>query len=86
MTERKHSALFRYIESLQGDRSWGAMLDAGTGANSLRWVSGLATDRWTAVTCSAGEADRTRDAVKTAMRPQDEIVLGNWADASLQKD
>jgi len=62
------------------------MLDAGTGANSLRWVAGLATTRWTAVTCSAGEADRTREAINTAMRPQDQIVLGNWADAGLLKD
>ncbi len=85
MTERKHSALFRYIERLQGERPWGAMLDAGTGVNSIRWVAGLATERWTAVTCSAGEADRARDAIKDAQRPQDRIVLGNWADAGLLK-
>lgn len=86
MTERKHSALFRYIERLQRGRPWGAMLDAGTGPNSIRWVSGLATERWTAVTCSSGEADRTRDAIIAAQRPQDRIVLGNWADAGLLKD
>ena len=85
MTGQKHSALFRYIERLQGDRPWGAMLDAGTGVNSIRWVAGLATTRWTAVTCSAGEADRARDAIKGAERPQDRIVLGNWADAGLLK-
>ncbi|MEM9618900.1 MAG: class I SAM-dependent methyltransferase [Pseudomonadota bacterium] len=86
MTKRKHSALFRYIERLQGERPWGAMLDAGTGPNSIRWVAGLATERWTAVTCSAGEADRARNAIIAAQRPQDRIVLGNWADAGLLKD
>lgn len=86
LAERKHSGLFRYIERLQGERPWGAMLDAGTGPNSIRWVSGLATERWTAVTCSAGEADRMRDAIIVAQRPQDRIVLGNWADAGLLKD
>ncbi len=85
MTKRKQSALFHYIERLQGERPWGAMLDAGTGINSIRWVSGLATTRWTAVTCSQGEAERTRNSISDAQRPQDRIVLGNWADAELLK-
>lgn len=85
MTARKHSALFRYIEQLQGERDWGEMLDAGTGVNSISWMAGLATERWTAVTCSASEADQARKAVEGAERPQDQIVLGNWADAQLLK-
>ena len=84
MKERKHSALYRCVERLHGERPWGVMLDAGTGVNSIRWVAGLATDRWTAVTGSAGEADRARNAI-TTQRPQDRIVLGNWADAQLLK-
>ena len=82
---RTHSTLYRYIESLHGERPWGAMLDAGTGVNSIRWVSGLTTERWTAVTGSAGEAARARNAIKAALRQQDQIVLGNWADAELLK-
>ncbi|MEM9495260.1 MAG: class I SAM-dependent methyltransferase [Pseudomonadota bacterium] len=85
MKKQKHSALLRHIESLQGERPWGAMLDAGTGVNSLRWVSGLASERWTAVTGSAGEAERARGAIGAALRPQDRIVLGNWADPDLLK-
>ena len=85
MNKRKHSALYRYIERLHGDRPWGAMLDAGTGVNSIRWVAELATESWTAVTGSEGEADRARTAVRAAQRPQDRIVLGNWADAGLLK-
>jgi len=85
VTERKHSALFRYIERLQGDRPWGTMLDAGTGVKSIRWVAELPTERWTAVTCSASEADQARNAIIAVQRPQDQIVLGNWADAKLLK-
>ena len=80
---RKHSELFRHIERLQEGRAWGSMLDAGTGPNSIRWVSELKTDSWAAVTCSAGEADRARDAIDGQQRPQDRIVLGNWANAEL---
>ena len=85
MKGRKLSGLYRHIERLQGERPWGAMLDAGTGVNSIRWVAGLATTCWTAVTCSAGEADRARNAIGEAERPKDRIVLGNWADAELLK-
>ncbi|MEM9839457.1 MAG: class I SAM-dependent methyltransferase [Pseudomonadota bacterium] len=83
MTKKKHSALYRHIETLQGDRPWGAMLDAGTGANSLRWMSELATDRWVAVTGSAREADIAREAAGSAMRAQDQLTVGNWADDQL---
>lgn len=86
MKEKKHSALYRYIERLHGERPWGAMLDAGTGVNSIRWLAGLATERWTAVTGSAFEVEGARKAIGEAQRPQDRIVLGNWADGQLLKD
>ncbi|MEO1041745.1 MAG: class I SAM-dependent methyltransferase [Pseudomonadota bacterium] len=85
MAERKHSRLYRYIEQLHGDRPWGAFLDAGTGTNSISWVAELKTERWTAVTGSAGEADLAKSAIGAAQRPQDQIVLGNWADTGLLK-
>lgn len=85
MKKQKHSALYRYIAKVHGDRPWGALLDAGTGANSVRWVSGLATERWTAVTGSVGEAELARRAVEGAQRPQDQIMVGNWADNDLLK-
>ena len=83
MTEKKPSALYRHIAALQGERSWGAMLDAGTGVNSLSWVAGLPTERWTAVTGAAGEAARVRKAISAAQRTQDQIIVGNWADPQL---
>lgn len=84
MAPRKEpSGLFRYIEELQGDTPWGKFLDAGTGRNSIGWVSSLATERWTAVTGAERHAIQVRDAVEQARRPQDRIVLGNWADPAL---
>ncbi|MBO6506434.1 MAG: hypothetical protein JJ850_07475 [Kordiimonadaceae bacterium] len=83
MSERKHSALYRYVERIQGDRPWGAVLDAGTGVNSLSWLTGLETDRWTAVTGSIREANWVRGAIKTAFRSQDKFLEGNWADPDL---
>lgn len=85
MGTRKHSALYRHIARLQGDRPWGALLDAGTGVNSLRWVSERATERWTAVTGSPIMAAKVRKDLGDAPRPQDRIVLGNWADPEFLK-
>lgn len=84
--QRKHSSLYRYIESVQGSRPWGAVLDAGTGANSIRWLSGLSTERWSAVTGSNAEAMLARESLESTMRPQDQIVLGNWADNKLMAE
>lgn len=85
MTTQKHSALYRYIERVQGKRAWGALLDAGTGVNSLRWVTSLATERWTAVTGSLSEANWVRQTVKTDLRPVDQFLEGNWANPELLK-
>ena len=85
MTERPKSKLFRHIEDLHGDRPWGSFLDAGTGVSSLRWVSTLATERWTAVTGAPGDAKLVQDAMQSAQRPQDQVVFGNWSRAELLK-
>lgn len=76
-------SLFGLIERIQGDAPFGAMLDAGTGDHSLRWMMGLQTTRWTAVT---GAVARERDLRKrhaAALRPADAIVTGNWTDPLL---
>lgn len=76
------SSLFRYIESLQGDRPWGSVLDSGTGVKSLQWIRTLPTDRWTAITAAASTVDATR-ATPGDIRPQDRLMLGNWMDDNL---
>ena len=47
---RPVSGLFQEIETLQGERPWGRMLDAGTGTHSIGWIGTLPTEQWTAVT------------------------------------
>ncbi len=82
-TTPKVSSLFRYIEGLHDSRSWGGVLDAGTGVKSLEWISTLPTDRWTAVTASHGMADKSRTALGDLVRPQDRLLVGNWTNDSL---
>ena len=80
MKKRKPSALYKYIETLQGDRPWGSFLDAGTGENSISWVQSLETEHWTAVTGSKVEAERVRQVVRDSQRQQGRIEQGNWGD------
>jgi hypothetical protein len=77
------SALFRHVETLQGEAVWGSFLDAGTGVNSALWSTELATDRWLGVSASRAHAAQVADAVGPRLRGQDEIVVGNWADPEL---
>lgn len=82
---RKHPRLLHYIEELQGDRPWGTVLDAGTGVQSIRWIADVNTEQWTAVSASPSHAQRVRDAISQAQRPNDRIVVGNWVDPNLLK-
>ena len=78
----KVSALFRKIEELQGEDPWGHFLDAGTGPNSISWVSQLQTDRWTAVTAQRVMAEETAKSLSSPPRPSDRLIFGNWKDDS----
>lgn len=81
----KTSALFKYIEQLQGERPWGSFLDTGTGVKSLQWLSTLNTERWTAVTASEPMAEDSRAAYPRTMRKNDRVVVGNWIEPDLLK-
>ena len=85
MSKPKPSALFQHIERQQNGRPWGSFLDAGTGVKSISWVATLATERWTAITAAPQDAARIQDATQEVRRPQDKILLGNWAKADLLK-
>ncbi len=76
-------ALFDSIVRMQGDRPWGAVLDAGTGDHSLSWVMGLPTRRWTAITGDPARERALRSRHAAAMRPEDRVVTGNWTDPQL---
>lgn len=58
------------------------MLDAGTGTQSARWIAGLTSTRWTAVSADAGHLAETRDAVSSKIRAVDRLIVGNWSDAN----
>lgn len=77
------STLFGHVEALQGQHPWGALLDAGAGSGSIRWIQTLETERWTAVTGAAAHARQVRDLSDARRRAGDRIVLGNWADPDL---
>lgn len=81
-----NSPIFRRIAQLQGERPWGAFLDAGTGRHSLQWVSALPTQRWVAVTGAPSMARDVRRASGVRVREQDRIVVGNWSDPDLLAD
>jgi hypothetical protein len=79
----KEGAHFACIEALHGDAPYGAVLDAGTGPRSIRWLAGLQADRWTAVTGDPSVQRQVQRLVDDAQRPQDQLVLGNWNDPGL---
>ncbi len=79
----KTSSLLKHIEKLQGDQSWGHVLDAGTGPKSLAWIATLPSERWTAITAQASMAESAQQALTSPPRPDDRIMVGNWADEAL---
>ena len=77
------SALFRHIEQHHQGLAWGRFLDAGTGVNSLRWIAGLETEAWTAVTADPGMAKRVAGEDNIPVRQVDRLLVGNWMDPAL---
>ncbi len=76
-------ALFARVVEQQGATPFGRVLDAGTGKHSLEFVSGLATTAWTAVTGDEGEVDYLQAQLGQNIRPQDRLIMGNWANPDL---
>lgn len=76
-------SLYERITELHGTRPWGSVLDAGTGRSSMRWLLGRDCERWTAITGSPKMAEKTLQEAGDRIRPQDRLVVGNWADPDL---
>lgn len=76
-------SLYQRLAALQGDKPWGAVLDAGTGRSSLRWLAAQDTIRWTAVTGSQRMAQTAREQAGVEPRAQDRLIVGNWMDQQL---
>ncbi|CEL92028.1 unnamed protein product [Vitrella brassicaformis CCMP3155] len=64
--------------------SWGTVLDAGTGMDSLTWLVAQQkkTAKLVAVTADPSRAEDLQQQFKDKLRPQDEILLGNWDDST----
>ena len=76
-----HDVLFTSIEKLhQPLPSFGRMLDAGTGVNSLKWIQAVNTTSWTAITADQQmQATILADSsISAALRPCDRLLVGNW--------
>jgi len=82
---RATSTLFRYIEQLQAGAPWGDFLDAGTGVNSASWSTGLETTSWVGVSGSPAHARQVKQSLGEELRPQDEILIGNWCESDFLK-
>jgi len=75
--------IFAWLAAQQGEAPWGRVLDAGTGAHSLRWIAGLGAERWTAVTGEPTRAEELTRDLGPRRRPADRVVVGDWADPDL---
>lgn len=77
----QYDCLFDYVATCHGEKPWGRILDAGTGAHSLAWLASLETESLTAVTGDPAERDRL--AKRIGLRDGDRIIHGNWTDDAL---
>jgi len=70
--------LFTTIEKWQGQQSWGRVLDAGTGAHSLKWLLTLSTDSVTAITADEAMKRIIESDSEIRLRSVDKVLVGNW--------
>lgn len=77
------SALYSYIDAVQGEAPYGRVLDAGTGTRSMNWLMTLDTDSITAVTAAPALAKQVQRLAGEKQRPEDRVVVGNWTDPGL---
>jgi ubiquinone/menaquinone biosynthesis C-methylase UbiE len=77
----KDDVLFGHIEERQGDKPWGRVLDAGTGAHSLRWLATLPINGLVAVTADSNmQRNCQREIADLGIDNVTELVQGNWFD------
>ena len=73
----------RPYRSATGRKPWGRFLDGGAGVNSALGSTGLASERWVRVTGSAAHARQVEGEVGSRLRPESQLILGNWTDETL---
>ena len=74
--------LFETVERYHEDKSWGKVLDAGTGVSSVKWLMGLdSCTAWTAITADEQMKANIVAASGVSLREgKDELLVGNWMD------
>ena len=77
---------FAFFQNWHGSQPWGSVLDAGTGESSLRWIMGLPTERWVAVTGDPLWTQALQTLFGAEFREQDQLIEHNWLDGSLLQD
>ena len=70
--------LFARIEEMQGQGSWGTVLDAGTGQHSMDWLLGLNTDSVAAITADEQMRQTVLSKVKALRKDVDRVIIGDW--------
>lgn len=78
------SIIYKTVEQWQADISWGRVLDAGTGEQSLTWILSLATESITAVTGSQDYYKELNQNFKLSDNQQ--LIVDNWTNNSLLCD
>lgn len=80
----RNDSLFGAIERQQGATGFGAVLDAGTGLHSLRWMATLPALGMTSFTAITADAAMQRNVQKEAdelgIAGIGDILIGNWFD------
>lgn len=78
----KDDSLFGAIESQQGDRPFGHVLDAGTGLHSLRWIGTLeekGMSQFTAITADETMRKNVQnEADALEISHLGKVIIGNW--------
>jgi hypothetical protein len=73
--------LFDTVERYHAEKSWGRVLDAGTGLSSVKWMMRLAScTGWTAITADEQMKNTIMSDSSVSLRETDKLVVGNWMD------
>jgi hypothetical protein len=73
--------LFETVERYHADKDWGAVLDAGTGLSSVKWLMKLEScTNWTAITADNQMKATIMGDADVNLRDNDKLIVGNWMD------
>ena len=86
---KSNDALFSHIEQehFQTSKTFGSLLDAGTGLHSLTWIASLENQsllsEWNAITADETMRSNVQTQADELNLKMGKVVIGNWATADL---